>query len=125
MPHSDARSALEAAPGVPENHPLSSLETQLTIDEATKAVRIEDLGRAGVRNLRVLSQSRLTDIIQDLVETRLRDEPLCGAATARSVEEIRAQYEARWQEFRAQFDSKLKGIERALEMVRRRRALQP
>ncbi len=108
----------QPSPGVPANgvpakpHPLQAVEA------ATQRVAPSSLQLGKLKSLRILNESRFLEVIERAVKDRLRSQP---AAPARApapedirtddLRRIRAEYQARWAEFRRQYEAKLQALE--------------
>lgn len=103
------------------------------IDQATHRISAASLKMKGIKNVRVLNESRFLSVVEGLVEERVKarlagstvfplpaaseaaadpasETQACGL-TIEAVRDARAQYHAQWREFRERFEEKLRRLE--------------
>ena len=92
----------------------------MAIDSITRRMSTESLGQSGIKNFRILDESRLREALERTVENRLKDRlekeaRILAASGGRmapaDLRALREDYRVRWQKFRLRFEGKLRLLE--------------
>ena len=114
--------------------PASTPPPGLSIDTITRRIRAESLKESGIENIRVLNESRFRQILERLVEERLRLRHAPHAKDSAVREErpppesdalklLREEYRRKWEEFHSRYEMKLLRLEE--ELIRAAGDVQP
>ena len=119
-------------PDQPDSQPAcqtasASPSTEETIRQATRSASTGDLARQGIGKVRLLSESKLEELILQMVDAGIREHLREGArhlpyaqGTAPPLDlkqQLRAEYEKKWQEFQQGQETKLSKLDEKVEGV--------
>ncbi len=106
-----------------ESIPSASPDHRETLEAVTRRMSTETLGQSGIKNFRILDETRLREVLERMVEARVNDRlarelratPPAPAAPPRmapgALRALREDYRERWQRFRLRFEARLRSIE--------------
>jgi hypothetical protein len=108
-----------AAPNADKSHGLASAVAGAAgagvakIDAVTRLLPTETLGRGGIKNVRVLSESRFRLVLAEIVEEQVRER--LASMEKEGQGKLHEEYRSKWTEFRVGYERKIEALE---EMVR-------
>ncbi len=117
----------QPSPGV-----LAKPEPLQALEAATQRVAPSSLQLGKLKSLRILNESRFLEVIEQVVKERIHSPatatlraPNPESVQTEEIRRIRADYQARWDEFRRQYEAKLLALEGQLREKDRRPAAGP